>query len=210
MANFPSKWLEFSEYKEVHKLRQALTDTTSFKIELAVAIIVGIVNVFFSEELRQLPLLCKIIITFIICILFIYFFLRNEICGIVRRLTIDNILLRRNQAINIFDDEIVYDIMVAVEYYENLQGISGVLMDETTEFYQQQIFYYLCRAKKKLVQMNTNIKGIFGDDGNRISLDRVNNAISIINKLQSTCNYTDEKLDKKYKRFVNCIHALKE
>ena len=31
-----------------------------------------------------------------------------------------------------------------------------------------------------------------------------------INKLQSTCNYTDEKLDKKYKRFVNCIHALKE
>ena len=211
MANFPSNWLEFADHKEIKRLRRDLADKDALRVQVAISVIIAILAFFLEDVVSEwlvwqqvliiLGMVLAVAAVFMIPILYKYIKFRRG----------NNVILNGQKASNIFDDEIVYDVMVAVEFYESMNCLNnGELKKELEQFYKLEIEYYISKSMKALAQMTSSYRLVFGEKFGQISLARVKNIIKLIDELSAQCNpiIINDSVVSHYKTFVGSINLL--
>lgn len=203
MYNFPGKWFDFTTSKEIKRMRQDINRTLSLKIEIATSIVLTIVAFFFSEHINDLSIAWQIIICSLICVVVLAIFFMPVIIRAISLRKNCNVIINGKTATAIFDDEIVYNVLVAAEYYNNLKQING---DEVgtnlKEFYKIEIEYYISTSIAKLLEFNSMHLSIFGEGKNKISTTRITNIIKLTNSIiESAMIKLDDEMSKDYTAF---------
>lgn len=184
MSDFPGKWFDFTNQKELKRLRADVNNTLSLKIQVASSIIIAIVGFFLDDYIQCGEWWLKLIICIGMCVIVAGIFLFPSIQKWYKLRKSCNIIIKGKDAVNVFDDEIVYDVLVAYEYYLALSKTeSNGLKDDINQFYNLEIKYYLTDAINKLCMFSANYNSVFGEGNNRISKERVQNVTSILEKL---------------------------
>lgn len=210
MNHFPSEWFHFTDHKEIRRLRQAVSETTSFKVEITVAVLLAIASAFFDTYLSEWSICVKILVFLIICVSVIYLFNRQA----VKQLFSDSIMLGVKQAVTIFDEEVVYDIMVAAEYCNHLDTLNTKTKEDQlaihlASFYSLEIKYYIQEAQMKLSRMRAEASIIFGDQHSQISLERVENAIALISVIKEKSGVHFDYPNNEFDQFVKDISDIR-
>lgn len=210
MNHFPSEWFHFTDHKEIRRLRQAVSETTSFKFEITVAVLLAIASAFFDTYLSEWSICVKILVFLIIGVSVIYLFNRQA----VKQLFSDSIMLGVKQAVTIFDEEVVYDIMVAAEYCNHLDTLNTKTKDDQlaihlASFYCLEIKYYIQEAQMKLSRMRAEASIIFGDQHSQISLERVENAIALIGVIKEKSGVHVGYPNNEFDQFVKDISDIR-
>lgn len=211
MSNFPSKWYDFINHKELKRLRHDLNNTLSLRIEIAVSIILAIISFFFGKNIVNESLSMQITICSVLCVVVALLFLLPYLLNWISVRRRCNVFISGKDAVSIFDDEIVYDILVASEYYNTIDQIPNTaLREELRVFYAIEIKYYLEETIKKLTLFNSNLGKIFGNEKNKIPLERVNNVRRLIDKLfeKNSGIYIDKTLKTSYEMFCTSLESL--
>lgn len=184
MSNFPSKWFDFTNSKEIKRMRNDINDTLSLKIEISASIILTIVAFFFSEHIAEMTAFWQIFCCIIMCIviLLIFFFpvIRKKIS--IRKNC--NLIIKGKDAVAIFDDEIVYNVLVAAEYSNSIKEIpQNNIKNDLVKFYEIEIEYYITTAVDQITEFNSNYQKIIGNKKNQISLIRIQNIFNLIDSI---------------------------
>ena len=193
MQNFPSKWFEFTNHKELIRLRKDLNNSFALKIEIAASIIVAIVSVFLQKTIDNAETYVKILFCVVLCLFVVLIFLFPFFLKFIKNKKRNNILIKGKDAINLFDDEITYNVLVATEYYSLLESVSvkdSKLKDELINFYNLEIKYYIKESVDILNLFFANFDLIVGEKNNQISKERIINVLNMINTLIENCNIT--------------------
>ena len=212
MANFPSKWYDFINKKEIRRLRYDLKDNYSLRVEIAASILIAIASFFLSDYVKDMCwvyqlLIYLLIATIVVCVIF-YPLIKNYLS--IKKS--GNVYIGGKEAVSIFDDEIVYDVLVACEYFEHKKEIvNNTFGNQILEFYLIEIEYYVKTSIEKLIKFNSNYPRIFGDGENRISIRRVNNIIALIDSLvQNASIKLDDNTKSKYSMLCGNIKKLEK
>ena len=208
MANFPSKWFDFLNQKELKRLRKDVNNTYWLKIQIATSLIIAICTLVFSGSIKDLCLGWKIGICLALSFIVVLIFTLPWIIKKFSLMKINNKLVDGKTASSVFDEEIVYNVLVASEFYEIYNGvIQGELSNELKNFYKIEIEYYIKTAIEKMISFNSNIVYIAGSGKNQISPQRINNITNMIDTIvSSTCLKFDENLVDDYNDFKRNIH----
>ena len=203
MYNFPGKWFDFTTSKEIKRMRQDVNSTLSLKIEIATSIVLTIVAFFFSEHINTLSISWQIIICTFICAVVLAIFFTPVIIKAISLRKNCNIIINGKNAISIFDDEIVYNVLVAAEYYNCLDRIrTDSVGDNLKNFYKIEIEYYISTSISKLLDFNSNHLSIFGEGENKISQARIKNIIDLMNSIiANTGIKLGDEMNKDYVEF---------
>ncbi len=200
MANFPSKWFDFLNQKELKRLRKDVNNTLWLKIQIATSVIIAICTLIFSDSIKGLDLGWKIGISVGLRFIVILVFCMPWIIKQISLLRINNPLINGKTASTIFDEEIVYNVLVASEFYEiynNTTSCNGKLFNELKEFYEIEVEYYVKTAIEKLNSFASNLVHIVGSAKYQISVQRIKNIIQMIDLIVLDMKITidDELLD---------------
>lgn len=198
MANFPSKWFDFLNQKELKRLRKDVNNTLWLKIQIATSVIIAICTLIFSDSIKGLDLGWQIGISVGLSFIVILVFCMPWIIKQISLLRINNPLINGKTASTIFDEEIVYNVLVASEFYEiynNTASSNGKLSNELKEFYEIEVEYYVKTAIEKLNSFASNLVNIVGSAKYQISVQRIKNIIQMIDIIVSDMKITiDEEL----------------
>ena len=105
-----------------------------------------------------------------------------------------NIIIEGRDVVSIFDEEIVYNVLVATEYHNSKINLNeNKIKQDLLNFYDIEIRYYLLLAIEQLLQFNVNKSEIFGDKKNQISTVRVKNILALINSIIKDSQITIDK-----------------
>lgn len=190
MSNSPNNWFEFLNNKELKRLRKETNNTLALKIQVSVSIILTIITFFLGENLKlnikYQILICVLMIFVTICI-FITPFVINRI-NLMKHC---NVIIEGKDAISIFQENIVYDVLVAVEYSNSLISFaegenvsdSSNLQNELAKFYKSETKYHVEMAIEQLYLLNSSFYRVFGSRDNQISLTRLGNILSLIDSI---------------------------
>ncbi len=200
MANFPSKWFDFLNQKELKRLRKDVNNTLWLKIQIATSVIIAICTLIFSDSIKGLDLGWQIGISVGLSFIVILVFCMPWIIKQISLLRINNSLINGKTASTIFDEEIVYNVLVASEFYEiynNTASSNGKLSNELKEFYEIEVEYYVKTAIEKLNSFSSNLVNIVGSAKYQISVQRIKNIIQMIDLIVLDMKITidDELLD---------------
>lgn len=200
MANFPSKWFDFLNQKELKRLRKDVNNTLWLKIQIATSVIIALCTLIFSDSIKGFELGWQIGISVGLSFIVILVFCMPWIIKQISLLRINNSLINGKTASTIFDEEIVYNVLVASEFYEiynNTASSNGKLSNELKEFYEIEVEYYVKTAIEKLNSFASNLVNIVGSAKYQISVQRIKNIIQMIDLIVSDMKITidDELLD---------------
>lgn len=192
--SFPSKWFEFSNHKELRRLRKDVNDTLELKIQTAMSIILAIIAFVFDRYIACCDLWLQILICVIFCVIVALIFIVPYIIKYSRLRKRCNVIINGKDAINIFDDEILYSVLVACEYSNMKATITcESLKSEYEKFYDIEIKYYITESIKKMVKFSASSCTIFGDKENQIPFERIYNVVDMINFVIRSSNLSIEK-----------------
>ena len=204
MANFPSKWFDFTTIKEIKRIRKDINSTLSLKIEIATSIILTIIAFCFSEYIHNLDTLWQVLICILTCLFVLFIFFTPNIIKMISSKKHGNIIVKGKNAIATFDDDIVYNVLVAAEYFNSIEQIkSNSIRKDLIAFYYIEIEYYLSKAIGELLQFNANYTEIFGNQKSQISLARLKNVLDLIDSIRSCSGI---KLDNTYEKAIECLY----
>lgn len=207
MHNFPSKWFEFTNHKEIKRLRQDLNNTLSLKIEISASVIVAIISVFLQETITKAETYVKVLFCSILCLIVILIFSFPFIIKCFKNIKRHNIMIKGKDAINLFDDEISYNVLAAVEYNHLIESTAmgdTILNNELKIFYKLEIEYYVTESIKLLNLFKANKNIIIGEGKNQISTKRFTNIVNMICELIERENLS---LDKEIETDFNIIKS---
>jgi hypothetical protein len=212
MSNFPSKWFDFTNSKEIKRMRSDINDTLTLKIEISSSIILTIITLFFSDSIEKLSFIwqlfwCVMLCTIVLSIFFVPFIMKQ--ISIKRH---SNLIIKGKDAVAIFDEEIVYNVLVAAEYSNSIRDIpSNDIKKDLEKFYKIEIEYYVTLAIDQIAQFNSNYQKIIGNKKNQISSKRIQNIFNLIDSIIKE-NNIKLKEDKKnlYEEFKKQIANLKK
>lgn len=211
--NFPSKWFDFVNNKEIKRLRKDINNTFWLKMQICISLLIAVLTVIFDKEIYDLAIKWKVTLSISICLIIFLVFSSQYIIKKIKLRIRNNIIIHGKQATTLFDESIVYDVLVAYEFYdilnklENKSSISNYLK----EFYKIEIKYYLNTAICNLYNLSCSFPLILGEKKNQISPQRVLNLCNLISNLLDEMkidldntlmkSYSDIKLDleNKYK-----------
>ncbi len=181
MANFPSKWFDFLNQKELKRLRRDINNTFWLKIQIVVSLIVAIFPLIFSDNIKALSIECKVVLCVVLSFIIVLVFILPIIIKKLKLLKFNNYIIDGKIATSIFDEEIVYNILVASEFYDIYNStITNKLSNELKEFYKIETKYYIKTAMEKLITFSSNMVNIIGNKKNQIPPDRVKNITNMI------------------------------
>ena len=205
MYNFPGNWFDFTVHKEIKRIRKDINNTMSLRVEIAVSIVIAVLSFFLGEYVNGLSTFWEVLIYVGITILIIGIFALPKILMMISIKKHCNIIIDGKDAVSIFDDEIVYDVLVASEYV----NLKNVMMDgqkDLKDFYLIEIKYYLSKAIDQLLLFNSNYTQIFGNGKNRISNERFQNISQLIYSIIKNESISiDEKQLNKFASFYKCV-----
>lgn len=212
MTNFPSKWYDFINHKELKRLRKDINGTFSLRIEIAVSIILMIVSCFLESQIASLSLCTKVILCIIFSVIIAAFFILPIVFRWYSLHHKSNVFINGKEAKSIFDEEIVYDVLVASEYCNIKDQINNPkLGNELKNFYGIEIKYYINTSIEKLTSFNSNFHSIFGKEKNKIPIERLENIVKIINSIMSSEQINlDSDLEFQFKLLEDAIVESKK
>lgn len=197
MANFPSKWFDFTTSKEIKRIRKDINNTLSLKIEISVSIILTIIAFLLSEHIKKLDVFWQVFICVLMCLIVLSLFFYTYVskwCSVKRN---GNVIVKGKDAVSTFDDEIVYNVLVAAEYYNSMEHINkNKIESDLIAFYNIEIKYYLTKAIDELLLFNTNYTKIFGNKKNQIPLERLQNILNLIRSIMKCSGIVIDKSKK--------------
>ena len=117
MNDFPGKWFDFTNHKEIRRLRNDLNDSISLKLQIASSIIVAIISFFLQSTIANTTVCIRMIVCAILCLVVLLIFLLPLIIDKINDLRIHNIIINGKDAVTLFDDVVTYNVLVASEYY---------------------------------------------------------------------------------------------
>lgn len=207
MTSFPSKWFDFTNHKELKRLRHDINNTLSLKLQIAASVIVAIISFFMSTYLNGAEKWKQFAFCSVLCIIVGLIFILPPLISYWRLKQRCNVLIKGKDAVSIFDDEIVYNVLVACEYYNARKGIPGSdLKCDMELFYDIEIKYYISESIKRLKEFSANSPVIFGDGENKISKERANNIANMIDVLLNTIDiHLDNAIREDFNTFRECI-----
>lgn len=212
MNNIPSKWYEFTNHKELKRLRMDLNDTLFLRIEIAASLVLTILTSFFSDIISKRSGLVQVAIFVLSCLcvtaILLWDYLRHKY-SLWRR---SGVFIKGKDASSLFDEEIVYEVLVASEYFrmEKEENVEE-LKDQMKNFYNIEIEYYLTSAMEKLFLLNSNLSNVLGNDGKKISIKRMDNIISLIDGIVNSGTFEiDGDVYKDYKMLCENVKKLKK
>lgn len=181
MTNFPSKWLEFSNYKELKRLRSDVNNTFSLKLQIASSIILAIISFFIDSLTEDSDESIRALVCIFLCLFVALIFAGPYILKQIRIRRHCNVIIKGKDAISIFDEEIIYNVLVAHEYFNIRNTTSGIPSDKhMREFYNIEISYYIDESITHLSKFLSNTREILGYGKNQLSPKRVKNICDII------------------------------
>ena len=193
MPNFPSKWFDFTTNKEIKRIRKDINSTLALKIEISTSIILTIIAFCFSEHIKNLDMVWQVCICFSMCLIVFLIFFTPYILKWISTKRHGNVIVKGKDAVSTFDDEIVYNVLVASEYYNSIELIKkNMIEDDLKAFYNIEIEYYLIKAIDEILKFNTNYSRIFGNKKNQIPLERLKNILDLIKSIQTCSGITIE------------------
>lgn len=210
MANFPSEWLDFSNNKEIKRLRSDINDTFSLKFQIALSVITAILSFHLDKYLQCACIWVQISACVGLCAVVVLIFVFPEIVKFFKVRRRCNVIIKGKDAVSIFDDEIVYYVLVACEYFNAKESVpKSNLQDHIVKFYEIEIAYYVSESIKRLHDFSSNITAIFGSGDNKIPFVRVSNIVSMIGILteQSGIEIQNSLLTN-FTTFKNTIESL--
>lgn len=204
MPNFPSKWFDFTTNKEIKRIRKDINSTLVLKIEISTSIILTIIAFCFSEHIKNLDTIWQVCICCSMCLIVLLIFFTPYILKWISTKRNGNVIIKGKDAVSIFDDEIVYDVLVASEYYNSIELIKkNKIEDDLKAFYNIEIEYYLRKSIDELLKFNTNYSRIFGNKKNQIPLERLKNILNLIKSIQICSGIT---IDTTKKTLLNGLY----
>ena len=206
MPNIPSKWFDFVNHKELKRLHSDINNNMLFKIQTALSAILTILSVLLSAILQENRCAVIWICSSLIVVIVLLFLVPFLIKAISNRI-IKNIFIKGQDAVSIFDEEIVYYVMTACEYSQQDSRLYNSLQKDVDSFFCIEIEYYVNKAMEKLVGFVSNFDNIFGNGKNRISKPRLGNVTSLLDTL--IANYKiDNKHDTQYIALKSKLNSL--
>lgn len=207
MSNFPSKWFDFTNHKELKRLRHDITDTFELKMQVAISLIVAIISFYLDGYVCQFKPLFQMLFCIALCLIILLIFILPYVIKKVSIRMRSGFLIKGKDAVSVFDDEIVYNILVACEYFNGKKKIpDGKLKNELESFYTIEIQYYVTESVKKLFQFTSNNISIFGDGKNQISIERVKNIVALIDALIESSDISlEDSIKNKYSVFCEMV-----
>lgn len=184
MSNFPSKWFDFTTNKEIKRIRKEINSTLALKIEVSTSIILTIIAFCFSEYIHDLDVKWQVTICAIMSFTILLIFFTPNLLKWISIKQHGNIIIKGKDAVSVFDDEIVYCVLVAAEYYNSIENIKqNKIESDLKAFYNIEIQYYLNKSIDDILAFNSNYTNIFGNKQNQIPLDRLKNILDLINSI---------------------------
>lgn len=205
MTNFPGNWLNFSEYKEIKRVREALTETITLKVQITMSAFIAIGSAFFGNVASGWPVCRQVLFVFVACLLIAGVIWEPDIYNCCKGFGAKNDIVNGKKAINIFDDEIVYNIMIATEFEKLMEAEDK---DELKIFYKAEMTYYVKKSMESLNLMTASCPRIFGMGKQQVSIERVRNINAIINELLAKCMTIDETIENAFNVFAQRIDSL--
>lgn len=211
MSNFPSRWFDFISHKELTRLRKEMSNTFELKIQIATSVIIAIVSLFLDDFVTSATLKVKIIVCSVLCFLVAFVFLFPMIWKFFKTPKKCNIFINGIDAITIFDEEIVYNVMAACEYCNARSSIAkSNLKDGIEKFHLIEIKYYIEKSIRSLLEFQSDSPRIYGNKKNQISYDRILNVLEIIDKIIENVDANfDENLKKEFYTMYNEMKKYK-
>ena len=212
MPNFPSKWFDFTNSKEIKRMRSDINDTLTLKIEISASIILTIITFFLSEHIGKWPFCWQLFCCVLLCVVVLLIFFIPVIKKAISIKKHSNLIIKGKDAVAIFDEEIVYNVLVAAEYSNSIQCIpDNNIKKELIEFYKIEIKYYITLAIKQIYQFNSNYQKIIGNKKNQISSKRIQNIFNLIDSIIKENNIKLEEDEKNlYEGLKKQIAKLKK
>ena len=210
MTNFPSKWFDFTNSKEIKRIRKDLKETLSLKIEISASLVLTIVAFYFGEYVKDFTIFWQIVFCIGLCALVVLIFSFSAIIHCISVKRHGNVIIKGKDAVSIFDDEIVYNVLVAVEYSNSINSIpDNPIKDEMEKLYIIEIEYYITKAIDELLEFNTNYQKIFGNGKMQIPKNRIFNIIRMIELIiDSNILHIDEdkiSMFEEYKKMISAV-----
>ncbi len=208
MANFPSKWGEFVEGKEIRRINKSLNTNNAISWQLFCNIVTIILTTILNLYLNSLKANQVKWLMFGIILFFLLLSALPIIIYKFKRIFRVNIFMKGKDAVKLFDEDIVYNTMMAYEFYEQIvalqqnntnqnstpQGNMTALNGNINDFYKIEVSYYVNKAIDELISFNSNLREIVynpiqgGKNSKMISKDRVLNITDILNNLINLTN----------------------
>lgn len=184
MTNFPSKWFDFVNHKELKRLRSDVNNTFWLKMQIIISLIIAILTIIFDANVNELDNLRKIILAVCLCFIIIFVFSAPYIVEKIKIRLRNNVIIHGKKATSLFDEDIVYDVLVASEFY----GIytkteDSPISNHLKQFYEIEIIYYLRTAINNLRMFNSSLPLVLGEQPNQISLHRLENLCNLIDTI---------------------------
>lgn len=184
--DYPSKWLDFPSQKEIRRLRRDINNTTLLKMQILASVIIAIVTLFLTNVVKDTPIQSQIILCASLCLFAALVFVAPAIIKKYKSMRVANVLIKGKDAVAVFDDDITYNVLTACEYCKLLTEDSEDELNRHLQvFYRLEIAYYLSSSIDMLSKFSASINAIIGKstERNKISQERMNNVISLIDTL---------------------------
>lgn len=206
MPNFPSKWYDFVNNKEIKRLRKDINNTFWLKMQICVSLLIAVLTVIFDKEINALEVKWKAALSIGICLIVSLVFSSQHIIKKIKLSIRNNVIINGQQATTLFDESIVYDVLVAYEFYDIYDKLKNesTISDELRDFYIIESQYYLTTAMFNIYSLNCSFPIILGEKKNQISPQRVLNLCGLISKLLEKPEINlNENLKKTYNDIEN-------
>lgn len=205
MNDFPGKWFDFTNHKEIRRLRNDLNDSISLKLQIASSIIVAIISFFLQSTIANTTVCIRMIVCAILCLVVLLIFLLPLIIDKINDLRIHNIIINGKDAVTLFDDVVTYNVLVASEYYNcRIKIPKNELNEELGKFYNIEIKYYITESIKILSLFAARSTQIIGNKNNQIPVERIYNILELINiLLNDDMVEVDESIVKDFNQLYN-------
>lgn len=173
MRNFnPSRWQNFSIYKDIRRIKKESNRTFWNKLQLFASVFVVCCTLALEG------LLCakvRVIVAFSLCGALLALFVAPIIYYAIKDGKFAVKSINKHEIIRLFDEEIIYDILIAYEYYKEREETG--LDDKIKSFYKIEEKYYfekvVCNMKFVLAKAS-----VIGSEG--IAMERLLNVREII------------------------------
>lgn len=210
VPNFPSEWLAFTTNKEIKRLRQEISDTNKLRVQIAISVVIAVLSFYLEDEVSDWNPVGQWLFVVAVCVSVILTFLLPRFFAYCKLRRINNIVLDGRKATNLFDEEVVYDVMMAVEFFRHAHERGEEYLEkQLREFYLVEMTYYVKKSIESLKSMTAVNARLLGNKENQLSLKRVDNITAIIDNLLQSCDINDDLLLTAYESYKSSVDAAR-
>ncbi len=180
MKNFnPVRWQNFAINKEVKRIKKENSRTFWNKVQFMTSIIVVCLSMLLdSNTIENKNARIYIAIGMISVLLLV--FIAPWLYKLYKTRRIATLNYKDSDLIRLFDEEIIYNVIIAYEFYKEKKNPEVIIDNDLVEFYNIEQSYYYSKAIEDLKKLD-NRKEILKDF---IKEERIQNVLNLLKLLK--------------------------